>query len=225
MWHPTGVRRWLLTALIGAATLAAAAPATAATLPKIPQPDRREIMRLLHRFVPEAAGRVHPGRARFLATPQMRALATPAQWRAGNLPVFPFPVSNAPYGIRPISVTPDDITFDLMLHPKPGSDVGVEVYTTEVRKIGGRWLVNEMFPTAQFASPGSADTIVAQPDFAPHQAGLPFRNNLSQKLWFVVLAVVGLPLIAAPVGFLILWRRGRVRPDAEARERASAPWR
>jgi hypothetical protein len=220
------VRRWALTLAIGAAALIAAAPAAAAQPPKIPQPDRGEIMRLLHRFVPEAAGRVHPGRARFLATPQMRALATPAQWRSGNLPVYPYPVSNAPYGIRPITVTPDDVTFDLMLHPKAGSGVGTAVYTAEVRKIGGRWLVNEMFPTAAFASPGHADTIVAQPDFAPHQAGLPFRNNLSQKLWFVVLAVVGLPLVAAPVGFLILWRRGRVvRPDGDARERATAPWR
>jgi hypothetical protein len=224
VWHPTGVRRWVVTLVVGAAALAAAAPAAAAP-PTIPQPDRGQIMQLLRTFVPEAAGRVHPGRARFLATPQMRALATPAQWRSGDLPVFPFPVGDAQYGIRPITVTPDDVTFDLMLHPKAGSGAGVAVYTAEVKKIGGRWLVNEMFPTAQFASPGHADTIVAQPDFAPHQAGLPFRNNLSQKLWLVVLAVVGLPLIAAPIGFVIVWRRGRARPDVEARERASAPWR
>jgi hypothetical protein len=220
-----GVRRWVVTAVVGAWVLCLAATASAAQPPRIPQPDRGQIMQLLREFVPEAAGRVHPGRARFLATPQMRALATPAQWRAGNLPVYPFPVSDKPYGIRAITVTPDDVLFDLMVHPKPGSGVGVEVYTTEVKKIDGRWLVNEMFPTAQFASPGNADTIVAQPDFAPHQAGLPFRNNLSQKLWFVVLAVVGLPLIAAPIGFLIVWRRGRVRADSEARQRAAAPWR
>jgi hypothetical protein len=209
---------------VAAATLAMAAPATAAAPPTIPQPDRSQIMALLRVFVPEAAGRVHPGRARFLATPQMRALATAAQWRSGDLPVYPYPVSSSPYGIRPITVTPDDVTFDLMLHPKAGSGAGVAVYTAEVRKIGGRWLVNEMFPTAQFASPGKADTIVAQPDFAPHEAGLPFRNNESQKLWFVVLAVVGLPLIAAPVAFLIVWRRGRARPDVDARRRANAPW-
>lgn len=220
-----GMRRWVVTLAVGTAALALAAPAVAAAPPTIPQPDRSQIMRLLRVFVPEAAGRVHPGRARFLATPQMRAEATPAQWRAGNLPVYPYPVSDAPFGIRPITVTPTDVTFDLMLHPKDGSGAGVAVYTAEVQKIGGRWLVNEMFPTAAFASPGKADTIVAQPDFAPHQAGLPFRNNLSQKVWFAVLAVVGLPLIAAPIGFLIVWRRGRVRPDVEAHERASAPWR
>jgi hypothetical protein len=219
------VRRWVVTLAVAGAALAAAAPAAASTPPTIPQPDRGQIMQLLRTFVPEAAGRVHPGQARFLATPQMRALATPAQWRSGNLPVYPYPVSDAPFGIRPITVTPDDVTFDLMLHPKAGSGAGVAVYTTEVQKIGGRWLVNEMYPSASFASPGHADTIVAQPDFAPHQGGLPFRNNLSQKLWLVVLAVVGLPLIAAPIGFLILWRRGRVRPDRDAHERASAPWR
>jgi hypothetical protein len=208
-----------------AAALAVAAPAAAAATPTIPQPERSQIMRLLRTFVPEAAGRVHPGRARFLATPQMRALATPAQWRSGDLPVYPYPVNDSPYGIRPITVEPGDVTFDLMLHPKAGSGFGTAVYTTEVKKIGGRWLVNQMFPTAAFASPGHADTIVAQPDFAPHQSGLPFRNNLSQKIWFAVLAVVGLPLVAAPIGFLIVWRRGRVRADVEASERASAPWR
>jgi hypothetical protein len=221
-----GVRRWVITLAVATAVLVAAVPAAATAPPKIPRADLIQIRKLLRTFVPEAAGRVHPGRARFLATPQMRALATPAQWRAGDLPVFPYPVDSSPYGIRPITVTPDDVTFDLMLHPKAGSNTGVAVFTTEVQRIGGRWLVNEMFPTAQFAAPGKADTIVAQPDFAPHEVGLPFRNNLSQKLWLVVLGVIGLPLVAAPIAFLLVWRRGRAGgPDLEARKRAAAPWR
>jgi len=32
-------------------------------------------------------------------------------------------------------------------------------------------------------------------------------------------------VVPGVVGFLILWRRGRVRPDRDAGERATAPWR
>ncbi|HEY3765186.1 MAG TPA: hypothetical protein VGL44_08505 [Gaiellales bacterium] len=220
------MRRWVITLAAVAGMLAAATSAQAAPLPTIPAQELRQIRALLRVFVPEAAGRHHPGLARMLATPAMRAQATPAQWRAGDLPVFPYPVNDGPYGIRPITVAPNEVTFDLMLHPRKGADAGVAVYTAEVQRIGGRWLVAEMFPTAQFAAPGQADTIVAQPDFAPHAVGLPFRNNLSQKIWLVVFAVIGLPLLAAPIGFLLVWRRSRTRgADIDAQERATAPWR
>jgi hypothetical protein len=40
------------------------------------------------------------------------------------------------------------------------------------------------------------------------------------------LLVIGLPLIAAPIGILIVWRRGRTAgADIEARKRATEPWR
>jgi hypothetical protein len=42
----------------------------------------------------------------------------------------------------------------------------------------------------------------------------------------VPLLVIGLPLIAAPIGILIIWRRGRASgADIEARKRATEPWR
>jgi hypothetical protein len=212
--------------LIGtvAATLAAAAPASAA-VPTIPKQELRAIRVLLRSFVPNAVGRDHPGKAWAFATPAMRSLATRAQWRQGLLPVVPYPVADTPYGIRPISVDPGDVKFDLMLHPKSGSGAGVSVYSTEVKRVGGHWLVAEMYPTAQFAGPGAVPSITAQPDLAPHAQGTPHRVNLSTRWWLVPLAVIGLPLIAAPAGILLVWRRGRAtRADVEARERATAPW-
>ncbi len=205
--------------------LAAAAPATAAT-PTIPRQELHQIQVLLREFVPAAVGRVHPGTAWALATPSMRSTTTHSDWRKGSLPVFPYPVADRPYGIRPITVTPNAVTFDLMLQPKKGSNSGVEVFTTTVRRIGGRWLVDSMAATAQFAGPGGPASITAQPDFAPHAQGLPTGHNIDTKWVLVPLLVIGLPLIAAPVGFLLVWRRGReTGADIEARKRATQPWR
>ncbi len=207
--------------------LAVATPATATVAtPTIPRQELRQIRALLREFVPAAVGRVHPGTAWSLATPSMRSTTTHAEWRQGSLPVFPYPVADRPYGIRPITVTPTAVTFDLMLQPKKGSTAGVEVYTTEVRRVGGRWLVASMAAAAQFAGSGGPASITAQPDFAPHEQGLPARNNIDQKWVLVPLLVIGLPLIAAPIGILIVRRRGRpVGVDVEARKRATQPWR
>jgi hypothetical protein len=205
--------------------LALAAPAEAAT-PTIPQPQLGQIRTLLRAFIPAAIGRHHPGRAWALAAPQMRIGSTQADWRQGNLPVFPYPVSMTGFGIRPIAVEPGDVTFDLMVHPKKGSTAGVEVYTTKVQKIGGKWRVASMAAEAAFAGSGSPATIMAQPDYAPHAQGITTHRNLSAGWALVPLLVIGLPLIAAPFALLILWRRGRsLTPDVEARDRATAPWR
>jgi hypothetical protein len=212
-------------AMAMATTTATVTPA-AADVPTIPAPELSAIRVLLRSFVPEAVGRHHPGRAWDLATPAMRSTTTRADWRHGSLPVFPYPASATSFGIRPISVSPNDVTFDLMLHPTPGSDVGVEVFTTEVQRIGGRWLVASMAASAQFAGPGGPSTITAEPDFAPSLQGTPQSNNIDQKWVLVPFAVVGLPLIAARLGLILLGRLSRARrPDRETIERSAAPWR
>jgi len=207
-----------------AAVLVSAAPAGAAT-PTIPQPELGQIRTLLRAFIPAAIGRDHPGRAWALAAPKMRIGSTQADWRNGNLPVFPYPVSTTGFGMRPITVTPDDVTFDLMVHPRAGSNAGVEVFTTEVQKIGGKWRVASMAAEAAFAGSGNPATIMAQPDYAPHANGITHHQNLSPGWALVPMLVLGLPLIAAPFALLMVWRRGRsLTTDVEARERASAPW-
>ncbi len=219
------MRRFAIGVGAAAAVLVAAVPASAAP-PTIPQPELGQIRTLLRAFIPAAIGRDHPGRAWPLATPSMQAGTTRADWRHGNLPVFPYPVAMSGFGMRPITVEPGDVTFDLMVHPKPGSNAGVEVFTTEVQRIGGKWRVASMAAEAQFAGSGGPATITAQPDFAPHQQGLPHHQNLSSGWVLVPLLVIGLPVIAAPFAILFLWRRSRIAgADVEARERAAAPWR
>jgi hypothetical protein len=207
------------------AALVMADPAAAAR-PTIPADDLRAIQTLLHAWVPAVVGRHDPIDAYALATPALRSTTTRAQWRRGELPVTPYAVGGTRYGIRPIVVTPDDVIFDLMLQPRKGSDAGVAVYTTEVQRVDGRWLVASMYPTAQFAGPGEQRSITAEPDLGPHAQGVHDRQVLGSGWMVALVGVIVLPLVAAPLALLVAWRRSRAPSvDEETRVRAAMPWR
>jgi hypothetical protein len=207
------------------AALAAPSPAPAAT-PKIPADDLKQIRTLLRAWVPDVIGRRDPIAAYSLATTALRSTTTRAEWRSGDLPVQPFPADPQHFGIRPVLVTPDDVIFDLMLQPRKGSDAGVSVYSTEVQRVGGRWLVASMYPTAQFASPGAQRAITAAPDLGPHAQGVPDRTVLSSRWMMALIGVILVPLVVAPVALVIVWRRSRPPAiDDETRTRAAMPWR
>jgi hypothetical protein len=207
------------------AALVAPSPAVAAT-PKIPADDLKQIRTLLRAWVPDVIGRRDPLAAYGLATAALRSTTTRAQWRSGNLPVQPYPANPRRFGIRPIYVTPDDVIFDLMLQPRKGSNAGVSVYSTEVQLVGGRWMVASMYPTAQFASPDSQRAITAAPDLGPHAQGVQERPVLSSRWMMGIIGVILIPLVAAPVALVIVWRRGRAPAiDDETRARAAMPWR
>jgi hypothetical protein len=202
-------------------------PAQAGASPTLRGAQRAAIERLLDRFVPAAVGRRHPIDAYRLVTPAMRAAAPRAAWAAGSIPVTPFPVrAQRVYGMRVISVRPGDVQFDLMMQARRGSGQGPAVYTTEVQRVGGRWLVASIYPAAQFAGPGAAAGMVAQNDLGPQGQGVPRRPTLAANWILVPLAIAAVPLVAAPVAILLVWRRSRrTAPDAAALARASAPWR
>jgi hypothetical protein len=211
--------------VVTVAALITPSPAAAAR-PTIPPDDLKAIRTLLDTWVPAAIGRHHPIGAYALATPTLRSTTTRAEWRRGNLPVTPYPADPTHFGIRPSSVTPDHIIFDLLLQPRKGSNAGVSVYTTEVQRVGNRWLVASMYPTAQFAAPGTQRSITAAPDLAPHAQGYHERTILGSGWMLVLFGVILVPLIAAPIVLFIVWRRGRPPAvDDETRARAAMPWR
>jgi hypothetical protein len=220
------VRRFAILAATGAALLAAAAPSGAATGPTIPQPELRQIRALLRQFVPAAVARDHPGRAWALAAPAMRDGSTLAEWRKGDLPVFPYPAEARGFGILPVSVEPNEITFELMVRPKPGTNAGMQVFSTEVQRIDGRWRVAAMTTRAEFAPPGDQARVTAAPDFGVGAGGgSPTHQNLSENWLFIPLLVLGLPLLVALGALVVSWRRSRgPGGDVDARRRATTPW-
>jgi hypothetical protein len=225
-WHPTRVRRFAVMVATAAAVLAAAAPSGAAQHPTIPASDLRQIRALLRQFVPAAVARDHPGRAWALAAPSMREGTTPAQWRKGDLPVFPYPAVGRGFGILPVTVEPDDISFELMVRPKPGVNAGMQVFSTEVQRIDGRWRVAAMTTRAEFAPPGDQARVTAAPDFGVGAGGQsPTHRNLSQNWLIIPLLVLGLPVLVALGALVVSWRRSRgPAVDVDARRRATTPW-
>jgi hypothetical protein len=220
------VRRLAIIVATGAAVLAAAAPSAAAQQPTIPPQDLHQIRALLRQFVPAAVDRDHPERAWALAAPSMREGSTRADWRKGNLPVFPFPAEARGFGILPVTVEPDDITFELMVRPKPGADAGMQVFSTEVQRIDGKWRVAAMTTRAEFAPPGDPAKVTAAPDFGVGAGGQsPTHKNLSENWLLVPLLVLGLPLLVALGALVVSWRRSRgAGVDLDARKRATTPW-
>jgi hypothetical protein len=220
------VRRFAIAAATGAALLAAASPSGAAQQPTIPQPELRQIRALLRQFVPAAVARDHPGRAWALAAPAMREGSTLAEWRKGDLPVFPYPAQGRGFGILPVTVEPNDVTFELMVRPKAGTNAGMQVFSTEVQRIDGRWRVAAMTTRAEFAPPGDQARVTAAPDFGVGAGGQsPTHQNLSRNWLFIPLLVLGLPLLVALGALLVSWRRSRgPGVDMDARKRATTPW-
>jgi hypothetical protein len=125
-----------------------------------------------------------------------------------------------------VSVEPDDVTFELMVRPKPGSHAGMQVFSTEVQRIDGRWRVAAMTTRAEFAPPGDQARVTAAPDFGVGAGGeSPTHQNLSKNWLFIPLLVLGLPLLVALGALVVSWYRSRGRPvDVDANKRATTPW-
>jgi hypothetical protein len=76
---------------------------------------------------------------------------TRAQWRAGNIPVVPYPVS-------PVAPTPTKVAYsyrdhallEVTLHPRAGAKVGAQRFYLELRATGKgtsrHWVVSTWVP-------------------------------------------------------------------------------
>jgi hypothetical protein len=163
---------------------------------------RREINGTLDRFVPAAVLRKDPMEAYRLSTPTLRTSATRAQWRNGEIPVYPFHVKEGSdlHGWRLNFAVKNNVNVDLMLQAsKEEKQVSGIAYTVDFKRINGRWLVESFFPTAEFRRVPAANgsRIVAQPDLAPTQT----RDGVNQTNENVTNRVFALaPLLVAVLG-------------------------
>src|SRR5262245_29632083 len=164
-------------------------------VPKVPSDVRRDVTATLDAFVVAAVERRDLSRAYDLSTPTLRGGLTRGQWLSGSIPVAPYPGKDTHVGTwQPTFVKADMIGLHVILHPRDGTDVGPQSYNIVVRKVDSRWLVDNIYPEAQFATAGQAATIVAEPDFAPHQEGRTERHTNSGLL-AVPFLVLGAPIL------------------------------
>ena len=187
--------------------------------------DRRAIDRTLAAFVPAAVERKDPAAAYRLVTPTIRQAATRAEWRRGDIPVYPYPASARRSWTLNFSY-PGHVSLDLFVQPKRGADVGPIAFTVELRRAARerRWLVDTFFPTAMFPKVEVGGQPLAQPDLTPanvkgtSQSG---KARLSPVFFLIPLVLLGVVLMIPIVMFV----RGRLRERRAERIYARTPRR
>ncbi len=185
---------------------------------------RAEVRRVLDEFVATAVARRRLPRSYDLATPALREGMSRAEWAKGDIPVYPFPAARQRVEILQVLTShPHSVLLDVSVVPRPGADVGVSDFTTELREVGRgaarRWLVESfnplrINPKAPVAAPAE-DTPAAQ----PAQQTEPISNSKLSTRWLLVpLSILAL-IVITPValGITEWWRTRRAERRAGAR--------
>lgn len=111
------------------------------------------------RFLETAVGRTELDTAWDLATPEFRQGVSRKDWRAGSLPVPPFPVQDlATTGFDVLASSPTKVLLQVLLVPKPGTAYVPTRYdmTLERASKADPWKVSYCVPYAppgRFSSP------------------------------------------------------------------------
>ncbi|MGH3001753.1 MAG: hypothetical protein ACRDM1_03640 [Gaiellaceae bacterium] len=121
---------------------------------RLTRADRRAIDAVLDRFLPAAMERKNPDVGWALAGPELKSGSTLAGWRRGESPVPFYEASETTFhDWQTIDVGPRYVVFNLLVHPKQGSTLAPYVFSGEVVKQHGRWLVNRLYTIAIMNKP------------------------------------------------------------------------
>jgi hypothetical protein len=170
--------------------------------------ERRAVNRTLVAFVRAGVTRSDPAAAWELATPAMRSSGTRKEWNAGQLPVLPYPATipdNPTWNV--LTSYPGDVTIDLLLQPRSGSNRGAIAFAVELKKARGRWLVDSMIPEQGFAPEPSGGK--GAKSAAGEEETVKPRNTGNAWLYFVPGTLLAL-IVILPTAFLLNnWRKHR----------------
>ena len=170
--------------------------------------ERRLVNATLLAFIRTGVTRADPAAAWNLSTPQMRAGILRKDWDRGELPVQPFAarIPKVP-DWTVITSYPGDLTVDLLLQPRPGANVGPIAFAVELKRRGGRWLVDSMAPEQVF---GPSSGAIPKP-LAPGVKGQEPKARLS-PLYFVIPGVLLGLVVIIPLALAIahFWRTWQI---------------
>ena len=166
---------------------------------------RHEIDALLDSFLPSALERRNLDVARTLVTPAFAAGVTDAEWRRGQIPVLPYEPRDHTYHGWVVNYSyADEVSLDVLVHPSAKEKLGAIAFTAVVKRKHGRWLIDELVPTAAFAKEKKAPRILAQPDFQPNMVvGATHKSRLSST-WLALPAAVLAMIVLVPFAILLL---------------------
>lgn len=187
--------------------------------------DRRAINKTLDQFVPAALDRSAPATAWRLAGPDLKGGTTLRQWRNGTSPIPYYPARGKTFhGWTVVDAEPNSVDFSLLVHPRRGTQTSSWVFSGQMIKRDGRWLVNGMYTAAIMVRPDKHGRHEVGPaDFAAGaaassgQGGAPPPSGSARlgKTWLIIL-VLGISLaLLFPIGFgtvsALRSRRSRMR--------------
>jgi hypothetical protein len=103
--------------------------------------------KVARRFIQTAVARKHLREAYALSGPQIVEGQTIKQWMGGNIAVIPFPVDAV--SLAPMKVDysyKNEALIEVALLTKPKSGVKSQLFTMQLNRIGGKWVVNSWVP-------------------------------------------------------------------------------
>lgn len=202
--------------------------ANASAQPRLSASDRQAIGKTLDRFVKDVVLRRDLRDGWELAGPDLRGGTTKAAWISGKgvtVAAFPARGTNFENAWTGHLVAPGHLEGALILQPKAGSNADQTAETIDLRKVGGKWIVDLFYSVAVFRSGsghrgscGTADCAISGPaDYGPGGSASSGGGNVSARVGahsFLLgaIAVFGV-LLLIPVG---IWARVR-RRDSRAR--------
>jgi hypothetical protein len=197
----------------------AAQPASAAT--HLSAADRKAIGVLMDRFVKDAVRRENLPAAWSLIGPDLSGGTTRAAWNNGTgVTVQYFPVAGTDFtkAWTVSSVRPGSAQLQMILHPKPKAHGYEETAANiEVRKVGGRWIVDIFYPAAVFHTNGG---ISGPNDFKAGSGSAATNSSRIAGYWLILaIGLVGGVVLLLPIG---IWVRVKVRDRRAWAEYANA---
>jgi hypothetical protein len=186
----------------------AAAPAQAAY--RLKPAERRAIDATVDRFVASAVQRKNLAASYDLVTPAMRTGISRRDWAHGKTNVMAYPARGTRFHGWTVDLAqPGYAMVDLILQPRRGARVGPMIFTFELRRVHGRWLVASFIPSASFAGAERTGSMQAFADYGPLASKNPKPKHVN-RLFLIGPALVVLLIVAFPAGILFRsWRRNR----------------
>jgi len=184
---------------------------------RLTRADRKRVNEAIDVLMNAGVKRKNPQAVYDVASPDLRSQATRAEWRTGDIPVYPYPALGDKFHGWTINFSQrNHLNVDLLVMPsKNRATLGPVALTIDLRKISRRWLVDGLFPIATFAPlppQGNRGPVVSTYDLVPAAAGSAptgARSRISYAYFLLPAAIIG-GGIAFVVGFFV-WRAIRDR--------------
>jgi hypothetical protein len=207
----------------GPAQLAAATPAV-----RLTKADHQAIDAVLDRFLPAVMERKDPAAGWALAGPEMKSGSTLAGWRRGNLPVPDYPASEKTFhNWTTIDSEKGSVIFNLIAHPAMGSSLAPYVFSGEVVKVHGHWLVNRLYTIAIMNKPTRTNPHpeVGPADFSAGAVGpsSDATKGHGSRLLPVLGILAAIALVPLTLGGIALFKAFRWRRQVRSSGRSQVP--